>query len=286
MKRIINNISIILGSAFLFFYGCTERIEVELESTYDRLVVEGSITTETKAHKVRLTRTGDYFQNRPAEGISAAVVTVDDGTETIVLDELQQEPGSYVTPDDYTGIPGRTYTLNIGNVDIDNDDQVETYDAACTLFPVSPIDSIDFEYNDVWDIWKVLLFAQEPPETEDYYAFRLYRNSVLISDTISEIRTAEDRFFNGSYTNGVWVHWFDEEKEDEVLVNGDLITLEMNGISKGYFDFINQVQEETEGQNPMFSGAPANIKGNISNGALGFFTAYSIARYSKTFHVP
>jgi hypothetical protein len=32
------------------------------------------------------------------------------------------------------------------------------------------------------------------------------------------------------------------------------------------------------GSNPLFSGPPANVKGNISNGAIGFFAAYTTSR--------
>jgi hypothetical protein len=32
------------------------------------------------------------------------------------------------------------------------------------------------------------------------------------------------------------------------------------------------------GSNPLFSGPPANIKGNINNGGVGFFTAHSVTR--------
>ena len=48
----------------------------------------------------------------------------------------------------------------------------------------------------------------------------------------------------------------------------------MSGITKEYFDFINQVQQA--GFNlPFFSGPPANVQGNVTNGGIGFFAAYS-----------
>ena len=68
--------------------------------------------------------------------------------------------------------------------------------------------------------------------------------------------------------------------EDNVAEPGDSITLEMAGITEEYANFIWDVQDETGFNTPLFSGPPANIRGNISNGAIGFFYAYSSVRAS------
>ena len=52
----------------------------------------------------------------------------------------------------------------------------------------------------------------------------------------------------------------------------------MNSIGSGYANFIWEAQAEVQGSNPLFSGPPANVKGNIDNGAIGFFAAYSVSR--------
>ena len=61
---------------------CTERIDVEVGSTYTRLVVEGAVTTDTTVHSVRLSLTSDYFYNQPAPPVSGASVFIDDGEQT------------------------------------------------------------------------------------------------------------------------------------------------------------------------------------------------------------
>jgi hypothetical protein len=54
----------------------------------------------------------------------------------------------------------------------------------------------------------------------------------------------------------------------------------MSGITKEYYDFLYQAQ--MAGFNiPFFTGPPANVKGNITHGAVGFFAAYSNSRASK-----
>ncbi len=60
IKRIIH---ILLLSALL--YGCTERIDVTLDETYTRLVVDGFVATDSGTYQVALTKSADYFFNAP-----------------------------------------------------------------------------------------------------------------------------------------------------------------------------------------------------------------------------
>ena len=94
----------------------------------------------------------------------------------------------------------------------------------------------------------------------------------------------DDRFFNGSYTNGASIAELDQSKPEEKLSEGDTITAEVNNIGKDYANFIWDAQSELFGSNPLFSGPPANVKGNISNGAIGFFAAYSVTRAKAITH--
>jgi hypothetical protein len=50
--------------------------------------------------------------------------------------------------------------------------------------------------------------------------------------------------------------------------------VQMSSITKEYYNFIQEVQQAGI-QIPFFSGPPANVEGNISNGGVGFFAAYS-----------
>ena len=90
-----------------------------------------------------------------------------------------------------------------------------------------------------------------------------------------------DDFFDGSYTNGITTQFLDDSNGTEIALPGDTVEFEINGITEEYYNFIIQAQTETFMSAPLFSGPPANIITNISNGALGFFTAYSIDRAIK-----
>ncbi len=261
----------------LLLSGCTERIDIELDSSYTRLSVEGYITSDTTAHWVRLTKTTDYYNTKPLPPVTGAVVKIDDGESEITLMEYDPKPGYYFTPLNYFGVPGRTYNLDI---QLPEEINGEThYTASTEMNTVAPLDSITLFYNSDFDGWEVRVYALDPP-TQDFYSFQVYKNGVLMSDTINEVAITDDRFFNGSYLPGVPAYFM--HGDDANLEPGDVITLKMGGITEDFFGFITELRQETfKFRNPLFSGPPANIVSNISGDAVGYFTAYSVS-YAST----
>ncbi len=282
MKK--NNYILIVFLLVTVTWSCTEEIDLKLKSTAPRLVVEGVITTDTMFQYVRLSKSGDFFANEVMPGVSGAKVILSDGERFLELKETEGNTGYYVTSSLFYGIPGRTYTLTIEGVDIDNDGTKETYKAESYMNPVADVDSISVVYEESLKFWKVLLYAYEPPGLKiNYYMFSLIVNDTLYTDQLTEVTSFDDRFINGEYANGVWVHSFYEEDENFPLVEGDTITLRMSGITEDFYNYIIALQEETRENIPLFSGPPANLPGNISNGALGYFTAMSNSYGSTIF---
>jgi hypothetical protein len=265
------------------FSRCTETIDLDLKSTTQRLVVEGMITDDPHMCYLRLTESVPFMIDSASPNVSDAKVSILDGYQTIEFREVSGNPGYYVAPSDFEGIPGRTYELSISGVDIGGDGEKERYEASCYMPFVNRPDSIDLVYDNSWEVWKVLLYASDNTDTEDYYLFRLLKNGTLISDNISEYSVVSDKFFEDGRADGIWVQSIDVETEDQDFQEGDIITLEMCGITKEYYKFIQAVQRENRKQYPLFSGPPANAPGNISNNALGFFPAFSVSYKSYQF---
>lgn len=262
---------IFLFISLLSLGACTEIVDVDLEEAGDsKLVVFAEITDEPMQHAVNLSLSTSYFYNEETPTVSGATVTINDGFDTITLTEDLSNPGTYLTPEDYAGVIGRTYNLLIENVDADNDGVNEIYTAETKMMSTPPVNNVEVEYNSSWEGWEVKIDTYDPAETADFYLFKVYKNDVLYSDTISNYWTTDDRFFNGSLIENTRVQYFNEDR-DEIVNDGDKVTLEMAGITEDYFNFINEVIEEVSDKIPMFSGPAANVNGNISNGALGFF---------------
>ena len=177
-------------------HSCTERIEISLDDSAVRLVVEGSLTTDTMSHKILLSSTSGYFYNQPPQPVSGATVTVSDGENILDLTEIT--PGLYQTAPSVHGIEGKTYTLNIKlNKQIGG---FSDYTASSKLYPVAKLDSINLLYHPDWSsdgIWEVKCFVQDPPSA-DFYRFLISRNDTMITDTLDEWFVTDDRFFNGN----------------------------------------------------------------------------------------
>ena len=102
----------ILSLSVFILSGCEEIMDLQFEgSGLKTLVVEGKITTDTTAHQVMLSWTGDFFNKPPQDMVTGAILTLSDGEKTFNLSETQ--PGIYSTDPDIYGEPGKTYTLNI-----------------------------------------------------------------------------------------------------------------------------------------------------------------------------
>lgn len=265
----------------IFAVSCTEKMDIQLDNTYTRLVVEARLSTDTAIHTVRLTSSTSYFYNQPPPAVSNAIVTISDGNSVINLTENSTKPGVYETPANTFGKIGNTYKLLIKNVDINNDGIKEEYEASSTIYPVNQVDSIAMKYYTDFEAWEVKCYVQDLP-TEDYYLFNVYKNNVLMTDTLSEPLVVDDKLYNGNYTNGIGVGYLRDEKSGERAVIGDSIRLETWRIDKSFFKFVTEFKDAVRKQNPLFSGPPSNIKGNVSNGAIGYFAAYSISKCSTT----
>jgi len=257
---------------------CTEPFPMNTKTTYTRLVIYGEISTDTTVHRVYLSKSADYFSNKPVEKISGALVTITDGTVITQLQESSTEAGTYETGANFYGVPGHTYKLLVEQVDLLGNGSYVSDSASSYLPNPIPIDSVQVAKEDFYtEGWAVKLFAQDPEEEGNCYAFKAYINGKLDTDTLSNITTTDDKLFNGKQTNGIIVFFYEELNKVE---DTDTVTLEMMTINRNYMNFLLSVQTAVQGSNPLFSGPPANISTNFKNGAMGFFTAFSLSRKS------
>jgi len=256
---------------------CTEKVNLKLDSTYTRLVVDGNVASDSGIYAVALTTSADYFSNAPLPRVVNAAVTLTDGARMFTLHESQPGvSGIYQTDPGFAGQIGKSYTLHISLHDPIGG--ISSAEATSELPPVPRLDSVAANLETTASRpkgrWIIKLWAQDPGNEANFYLFNLYKNGKLMTDTINKKAISDDKFYNGSYMNGVPVMRLNNDNSWEALKPGDTITLQMSGITKQYYNFIQEV--DLSGLNiPFFTGPPANIKGNVSNGGIGFFAAWS-----------
>jgi hypothetical protein len=126
---------------FIVFALCTciDPYKPNLKGNDSFLVVDGQITNENASYQIRLSRTMQE-QNAISEKVSDAVVSVsdEDGKKSILGNYGN---GVYKTDStSFTGIVGKTYTLNIKT-----SDGKEYESDPCPMLPVPEIDSLYYE---------------------------------------------------------------------------------------------------------------------------------------------
>ena len=268
---------ILLVWGFFLLLSCEELMDINLTGESDRiLVVDGAITTNAKAHRVVLSYTGDFFRTNEKEMASGALVSITDGTDTFHLSEIQ--PGEYVTDRFVSGKIGRTYTLDILLPD-GKQFTASDYLAACTDFD-SIKQSVNYNTYSGYG-YDVLFYGQEPEPEGNYYMYLLYINNDLYSDTITEISFASDEFVNGNYVSDLSVYRI---RESDLKANYNKVQLEMLSISRKYYEFLSALMIETAWRGSPWDGPPANLPGNVSNGAQGFFRASDVKRKERYFY--
>jgi len=266
----------------LMLLGCREKIEWPLDSTYQRLVVEGSISTDTTSHTVILSKSTDAYGRQPIEYISGAMVTISDSIQTFYLSEDPQQKGHYRTQPNVYGVVGRTYTLTIEQVDIDGDGTYETYTAVTRMvkpFRLDYLKLIPFQFSTRAKGHLLQVYGQVPEERTQYM-LHVYKNNQLITDSIHEVPTTNN--IDTNYVYGDIFLFFNDQQEDERIAPNDTIMLEMLAIDLDYYNFLRGVDEEYGPKSPLFSGPSANIPTNVqpSSKAMGYFAAFAISRAS------
>jgi hypothetical protein len=265
--NITKKISLIsLAFMALLLSSCQEEIDLELNDSFTRLVVEGNITTDSAQQKIMLSTSSSYFSNEKAPIVSGAQIQVFDGNQSYPYVEDPNNPGTYYSQQILKGNPGTRYELKIDNVDLGEGENA-SYTATETMKVPMIVDSIYAIPTEFFGIqgYRVFGFAQEPPTVGDFYMWRYYVNGKLVTDTLSKLTFGSDELLNGNYVQNLELGFFDEG------LPGDTLTVETNTITEEYYNFIISFIIETIFSGGGFSGPPANIKTNLDNGAVGYF---------------
>jgi hypothetical protein len=137
------------------------------------------------------------------------------------------------------------------------------------------MDSVTFvanqDFNNKNAVNAVVNF-QDPPGQRNDYRFIETLNGKLLP----EIFVFEDRLSDGRYIRQTLYN------DTSILHDGDQLTVDMYCVDKNIYDYFFSLFLVT-GNNGFQSASPANPNTNISNGALGYFSAHTIR--SRTLQV-
>lgn len=112
MRKIKNVHLGLIALSILLLIGCTEQVDIGDQLVFeDAIVVEATITNETKKHRILITRTYKFEDNGPSPESNAQVTIIEGDNNTIHFTE--ESPGWYVSDDEFKAINGVEYQLSI-----------------------------------------------------------------------------------------------------------------------------------------------------------------------------
>lgn len=241
---------------------CKKVIDVDLKNAAPQIVIEGNITDAGGPYVVKLSRTVDFSANNAYPPVTNATVFITDSTIGHSEQLVQADSGLYYTTR-IVGISRHTYGLKV-NVD------GQTYTAASTMPRRVPLDSITFAenlgFNNQQEINAVVNF-QDPAGLGNYYMFTEYVNGRQIPN----IFVFEDRLSDGRYIQDPLFN------DSSYLQRGDTLVLTTSCIDENSYNYFYTLMNVT-GNNNFQSVTPANPVSNISNGAMGYFSAHTMQR--------
>ena len=243
----------------LLLFSCEKVIDVDLNEASPEVVVEGNLSSSTNLAEVKLSKTGSYLGDSPIEKISNALVTIENEFgRNFVLEEVEE--GLYrsdkISPKEET-----TYNLSI-------EVEGEKYESTSKLNPVVNIDSLTYFFDDGFAFLEegyiIKIYFTDPGEQKNYYRINFFESDTLKYEA-GDLIVFDDRLVDG--------------KALEVTLRGiifepdDTVSIQLISLDKGAYEYYNTFQDLIN-VNPG-SAAPANPTSNITNGALGYFSAWS-----------
>jgi hypothetical protein len=271
MKKILFYILIITS----LFPACEEKMDVKFnEEGAKKLIVEGSITTDTMAHKVILSWSTDFFSNDSAQMVTKANVSITDGAKSFNLTE--KDPGKYFTDPSVFGEVDKTYTLNITLPDGRKFSASDKINSLHVVDSVIVRDTSLYMGPDKGQVagYAILYFGREKPTPGDYYFWNLYINDTIFNKYYWNSTFTDDKFVNGSYIHDFMIYFVENK---DVKKDTNSVTLETLSISKKYYNFLADSNQETVWRGSPWDAPPSNISTNVETGA-GFFRASDVKR--------
>ena len=258
-----SKIYIVFLLGLIVLSACEKEIDFKYHDIEPLTVIEGVLTSEGARIGITLTTPMDEPMDR--NHLTDASVVITDLTDGMVYN-LTADPDGFFT-DPTPGTPGHRYRLVVERDG--NTYSMETMMYAATEIVDAAFNWISMPYD------KVAVFQaryiDNPRDTGDCYWVKLYRNGEIYSWQEQDDRTAADgvnTFFTMTSRKDT-----DEEDDDEVLFDGDVMTVTVTPISREMHDYLEALQNDSNG--PFLFSGPR---------VLGYFMASDPVSRSVTFH--
>lgn len=237
-------------------FSCQKVIDLKLNTSASQIVIQGNVYDQLTPDTVRISESVNFDSTNVFPPVSGANVVISDNAGNAeTLAEIF--PGTYITSY-LQGVPSRTYTLRV---------QVngKTYTASSTMAAAVAIDSIYVQNSWFGKNKLISIEYTDPANTTNYYRFVEFINQKQQPG----FYVASDMLTNGEQAT------YEILESDTTLISGDKLTIWLESVDKNIYTYFHAAN-----LNERQSASPANPPSNISNGALGYFSACSVKKKS------
>lgn len=244
----------------IFFTSCEKVIEVDTDGNNNTIVIEGNITNSPPPYFVKVTTSVPYNQSNVFPAVTNALVIVSNNSG--VRDTLTYTANGLYRTNKIIGTPGTTYTLNVTTNNV-------TYTAQSKMPNVVVLDSLrsisiqsrnGLEYN----VIPVYTDAKE------------LGNSYRFIQTINGVTDKSYVVWNDNVNNGLVNQRPIRTRDADVEIKvGNLVKVEMRCLDENVYQYFYTLQELVGGGGLGGGVTPTNPPNNLSNGALGIFSAHT-----------
>ena len=234
-----------------FFSACEEVVDVGLNYSDERLVIEGYLNwikgTNRTEQIVVLSKTTPFYENLriPANG---AKVYIEDENDNIFQFIEKDKSGRYYALDTIPFLLGSKYTLQVR---YENQDYrgTETLNSVASIYKVEQ-DSISL-FGDITT--QIKTYSMDAKDEKNYSYFEFFSKD----RNIVEYNVYRDDFSNGSEYYGVLIN--------SELKKGDSIRFRQYSLTKIAYQYWYLLILQNTQQGGPFQTNPANLNGNLIN---------------------
>lgn len=259
----MKNIFLIIISLFLVI-SCEREIDLNLEDQSGNIVIEANVTDQAGPYTVRITKSVSFTQSNTYPGIENAQVTLSDNLGQ--TENLQHIGNGIYQASSFQGQSGRTYTLKVQTDGKEYTSQSKMPEAV--EFQGLEQDSFMVAGETSYTLLPIFV---DPPALGNRYLFT-YSVNDHPKKYFSEF---SDNVNNGAPNQRPLILPNDDEDGDVKVKVGDKITVKMQCIDDAVYTFYSALLQLSGGGGGGVT--PTNPPSNISNGALGYFSAHTVS---------
>ena len=249
--------------ASICLLSCEEVLQLDLSDIENQVVIEGVVSNSSSASKIRVGLTQSAFEKSQPVSLSGALVTLsDDQGNSEVVKESQ--PGVFI-PSTITGVAGRVYRLRVGILG-------KEYSAESRMPLPMSLDTIKYITSSSWfsfNSTSLKYYLTDKPGIEEYCLIKAYsQNSSSFVWTI----------YSDKYAEGKQVVL----ESPEFNPTSNTIIVELIAVDKTtyeYFYSLREVLGNSISIPDLLRMSDFNPKSNLTNNALGYFSAQAMSRY-------